>query len=157
MLVGGTLFQNSNMPKRTKNSSIVSRFGVSLEPELLDQLDLIVREQNFANRSQAIRNMVRDNLVKQEWLSGKEVAGTITLVYDHHKPNLLSRLTEAQHKHHHMIISTQHIHLDHNNCMEIVVIRGKPSDAQRLLGAIKGIKGIKFSALSTATTADAIP
>ncbi|HPM40844.1 MAG TPA: nickel-responsive transcriptional regulator NikR [bacterium] len=145
------------MPKKTKSSASVSRFGVSLEPELLDQLDLIVSEQNFANRSQAIRSMVRDNLVKQEWLSGKEVAGTITLVYDHHKPNLLSRLTEAQHRHHHLIISTQHIHLDHNNCMEIVVIRGKPSDAQGLLGAIKVIKGIKFSALSTATTADDIP
>ena len=67
------------------------------------------------------------------------------------------QLTAAQHKHHHLIISTQHIHLDHSNCMEIVVIRGKPSEAQQLLGAIKGIKGIKFSALSTATTADGLP
>lgn len=145
------------MKKNSKTGSIVSRFGVSLEPELLGQLDRIVSRQNFANRSQAIRSLVRNNLVNEEWLAGKEVAGTITLVYDHHKPNLLSRLTEAQHKHHHLIISTQHIHLDHNNCMEIVVIRGKPSEAQQLLGAIKGIKGIKFSALSTATTADGLP
>ena len=145
------------MATTTKTSASVSRFGVSLEPELLSQLDRIVRSNNYANRSQAIRSLVRDNLVKQEWLTGREVAGTITLVYDHHKPNLLSRLTAAQHKHHHLIISTQHIHLDHNNCMEIVVIRGKPSEAQQLLGAIKGIKGIKFSALSTATTADGLP
>ena len=145
------------MARTTKKSASVARFGVSLEPELLAELDRIAAEHNYANRSQAIRGLVRDSLVHEEWTKGKEVAGTITLVYDHHKPNLLSRLTAAQHKHHHLIISTQHIHLDHNNCMEIVVIRGKPSEAQQLLGAIKGIKGIKFSALSTATTADGLP
>ena len=145
------------MQKTSKQKSSVARFGVSLEPELLAELDRIVAEHNYANRSQAIRGLVRENLIQDEWMKGKEVAGTITLVYDHHRPNLLLRLTAAQHEHHHLIISTQHVHLDHDNCMEVVVIRGKPSEAQELMCAIKAIKGIKFCSLSSATTADAIP
>lgn len=140
-----------------KKNGHVARFGVSLETELLDELDGVVKANKFSNRSQALRSIIRERLVKEEWLKGREIAGTITLVYDHHVKGLMSGLTEAQHDHYHMIISTQHIHLDHDNCMEVIVVKGKPSDAQKLLFALKSIKGVKYGALSSATTAERLP
>lgn len=137
--------------------SAIARFGVSLETDLLDELDAVIKTNKYSNRSQALRSIIRERLVKEEWLKGREIAGTITLVYDHHVKGLMGRLTDAQHDHHHIIISTQHIHLDHDNCMEVVVVKGKPIDAQKLLFAIKSIKGVKYSALSSATTAERIP
>lgn len=132
--------------------SKITRFGVSLEPELLKELDKVVRANRFGSRSQALRNIIREKVVKHECSSGnKETAGTITLVYNHHKRNLMDSLTDAQHKYHHLIISTQHIHLDHDNCMEVIVVKGKPSDVQRLLLQLRSIRGVKFASLSTAT------
>lgn len=137
--------------------SKLARFGVSLEEGLLDELDRVVEENRFSNRSQALRSIIRERLVKEEWLKGREIAGTITLVYDHHTRGLMNRLTEAQHRFHHMIISSQHIHLDHDNCMEVIVIKGKPSEAQDLLFSLKSAKGVKYGALSSATTAEKLP
>lgn len=132
--------------------SNITRFGVSLEPELLKELDNVVRTNKFGNRSQALRNMIRENIVKHECSSGnKETAGTITLVYNHHKRNLMDALTDAQHKYHHLIISTQHIHLDHDDCMEVVVVKGKPSEVQKVLLQLRSIRGVNFASLSMAT------
>jgi CopG family nickel-responsive transcriptional regulator len=133
------------------------RFGVSLEKDLLDEFDRFVRAGGFANRSQGLRSLIRDQLVKREWLKGKEVAGTITLVYDHHRRELVRKLTSVQHDFHDLIISTQHIHLDHNNCLEIVVVKGKPKEAQGLLFVLRAVKGVKHSAMSMATTGHKIP
>ncbi|MFH1226632.1 MAG: nickel-responsive transcriptional regulator NikR [Planctomycetota bacterium] len=133
------------------------RFGVSLEKDLLDEFDRFVRTGGFANRSQGLRSLIRDQLVKQEWLKGKEVAGTITLVYDHHRRELARKLISVQHDFHDAIVSTQHIHLDHDNCLEIVVVKGKPSQAQELLQALKAAKGVKHCAISMATTGHKIP
>lgn len=133
------------------------RFGVSLEKDLLDEFDRFVRDGHFANRSQGLRSLIRDQLVKREWLKGKEVAGTITLVYDHHRRELVKKLTSVQHDFHDIIISTQHIHLDHNNCLEIVVVKGKPKEAQGLLFVLRAVKGVKHSAMSMATTGHKIP
>lgn len=137
--------------------SKLARFGVSLEEGLLDELDQVVKDNEFSNRSQALRSIIRERLVKEEWLKGREIAGTITLVFDHHTKGLMNKLTEAQHKYHHMIISTQHIHLDHDNCMEVIVVKGKPAEAQKLLFSLKSVKGVKYGALSSATTAEKLP
>lgn len=130
----------------------IFRFGVSLEKGLLDKFDRLIKGKNYANRSEAFRDLIRQELVKTEWESGAEVAGAITLIYDHHKRELLNKITDTQHDFQKLIISTQHIHLDHNNCLEIVAVKGAPREAQRLTDALKSIKGVKHGTLSMSTT-----
>lgn len=128
------------------------RFGVSLEKGLLDKFDKLIRSRNYTNRSEAFRDLIRQELIKKEWQEGKEIAGAIMLVYDHHKRELVNKLTDIQHDFHDLIISTQHIHLDHDNCLEIIAVRGKSSEAQKLSDILKSIKGVKHTALSMSTT-----
>lgn len=132
------------------------RFGVSLEKDLLDRFDRIIKKENYPNRSEAFRDLIREKLVKTEWQSGGNVAGVITLVYDHHKRDLLNTLTDIQHDFHNLIISGQHIHLDHNNCLEIIVVKGRPKDIENLANKLKSAKGVKFGQLSLATTGKGI-
>ncbi|PIW12631.1 MAG: nickel-responsive transcriptional regulator NikR [Candidatus Infernicultor aquiphilus] len=132
--------------------SEVVRFGVSLEKELLDKFDRLIKEKKYSNRSEAIRDLIRENLVKREWVDGKEVAGAITLVFDHHKRDLVNILTDIQHDFYRIIISSQHIHLDHSNCLEIIVVRGKPTEVRGLANKLKSNRGVKYGALSIATT-----
>ena len=124
------------------------RFGVSLEKDLLDKFDKIIKAENYSNRSEAFRDLIREKLVKTEWQRGGNVAGAITLVYDHHKRDLLNVLTDIQHDFHNLIISGQHIHLDHNNCLEIIVVKGKPGEIKDLANKLKSAKGVKHSQLS---------
>ena len=132
--------------------SEIVRFGVSLEKELLEKFDRLIKEKKYPNRSEAIRDLIRENLVKKEWIEGKEVAGAITLVFDHHKRELVNTLTDIQHDFHQLIISSQHIHLDHDNCLEIIVVRGKPIEVRGLADKLKSTKGVKYGSLSIATT-----
>jgi len=132
--------------------SKVVRFGVSLDKELLDKFDRLIKEKKYSNRSEAIRDLIRENLVKREWIEGKEVAGAITLVFDHHKRDLVNILTDIQHDFYQIIISSQHIHLDHSNCLEIIVVRGKPAEVQELTNQLKSNVGVKYGTLSIATT-----
>jgi len=132
--------------------SKVVRFGVSLEKGLLDKFDRLIKEKKYSNRSEAIRDLIRENLVKREWIEGKEVAGAITLVFDHHKRDLVNILTDIQHDFYQIIISSQHIHLDHSNCLEIIVVRGKPAEVQELTNQLKSNVGVKYGTLSIATT-----
>ena len=132
-------------------SSII-RFGISLDKDLLNRFDSLLRDKGYSNRSEALRDLIRDELVRREWLSGADVAGTITLVYDHHNPGLSHKLIEIQHKYPKVIISTQHIHLDHNNCLEVIVVKGMPKDVEKLATQLKATKGVKHSSLSMATT-----
>lgn len=132
--------------------SSLSRFGVSLEKTLLDKFDHYIREKNYANRSEAFRDLIRQELVKKEWVEGEEVAGAITLIYDHHRKDLLNKITDIQHDFQKTIISTQHVHLDHDNCLEIVAVRGKSDDVQRLANMLKSIKGVKHGTLSMSST-----
>ena len=132
--------------------SEIVRFGVSLEKELLEKFDRLIKEKKYPNRSEAIRDLIRENLVKKEWTEGKEVAGAITLVFDHHKRELVNTLTDIQHDFHQLIISSQHIHLDHDNCLEIIVVRGKPIEVRGLADKLKSTKGVKYGSLSIATT-----
>ena len=132
--------------------SDIIRFGVSLEKELLEKFDILIKEKKYPNRSEAIRDLIRENLVKREWVEGKEVAGAITLVFDHHKRDLVNILTDIQHDFRKLIISSQHIHLDHDNCLEIIVVRGKPTEVRELADKLRATKGVKYGALSIATT-----
>jgi len=127
------------------------RFGVSLEQELLDNFDRRIKGKKYTNRSEAIRDLIREDLVKKAWLENREVAGTITIIYDHHKRELVNRLMDIQHDFGSLIISTQHIHLDHHNCLEIIVVKGISQKAQALSDTLKAVKGVLHSALSMST------
>ena len=128
------------------------RFGVSLEKSLLERFDVLIREKQYTNRSEALRDLIRRELVQREWREGGEVAGAITLIYDHHQRDVLSRVTDTQHGFQKVIISTQHIHLDHHNCLEIVAARGKAEEVQRLADALTSIKGVRHGTLSMSST-----
>jgi len=128
------------------------RFGVSLEQDLSEKFDRLVREKKYACRSEAFRELIRRELVEKEWRSGKEVAGAITLVFDHHKRELLNRLTDVQHDFQKIIISTQHVHLDHSHCLEIIAVKGQPELVQKLADGLHSLRGIKHVTLSMSTT-----
>jgi len=128
------------------------RFGVSLEKPLLERFDELIRERQYTNRSEALRDMIRRELVQREWRAGRDVAGAITLIYDHHKRDVLSKVTDIQHGFQPVIISTQHIHLDHHNCLEIIAARGRAEEVQRLADALKSIKGVRHGTLSMSST-----
>jgi CopG family nickel-responsive transcriptional regulator len=136
--------------------SEIVRFGVSLERRLLEKFDGLIKKREYTTRSEALRDLIRQELVKKEWEEDQEVAGTITFIYDHHKRGLSSQLTDLQHDHQEIIISTQHIHLDHHNCLEIVAVKGKASDVQKLTHALRSVKGVRHGALSMSSTGKAI-
>ncbi len=132
--------------------SDIVRFGVSLEKELLEKFDRLIIKKSYPNRSEAIRDLIREELVKREWVEGKEVAGSITLVFDHHRRELMNTLTDIQHDFYQLIISSQHVHLDYDNCLEIIVVRGRPRGVKELADKLRATKGVKYGALSIATT-----
>jgi len=125
----------------------VTRFGVSLESELLEALDSYVVENNFPNRSQAIRQLIERNLVERKWQCNHRVAGAITLVYDHHRRELLNRINDIQHDYHHEILATQHFHLSHETCMEIVAVQGQAYRLTELADKLIALKGIRHGKL----------
>jgi CopG family nickel-responsive transcriptional regulator len=131
----------------------VSRFSVSLPPSLLKQLDGMSGEKGYENRSSAIADMIRAQLVEHRQKYGTEdIAGTITLVYDHHKPHLQATLTEIQHDHHDVILSTVHVHLDHHNCLEVLLVRGKAGVIRKISDELISAKGVKHGKLTVTTT-----
>ena len=132
------------------------RFGVSLDKALLDKFDRYIRERNYSNRSEAFRDLIRQELIKKEWQEGDDVAGAITLIYDHHRKDLLNKITDLQHDFQKIIISTQHIHLDHDNCLEIVAVRGQSREVTKLADMLKSIKGVKHCTLSMSSTGEHI-
>ncbi len=133
------------------------RFGVSLEKDLLAAFDRETARRGYGNRSEALRSLIREHLVKEQWAQGKEVAGAILIVYDHRRRELVERITDLQHSFHDVIISTQHIHLDHNNCLEIVAVKGKPGDAERLADGLRVLRGVKYANFSLASSGKSLP
>jgi CopG family transcriptional regulator, nickel-responsive regulator len=130
----------------------VVRFGVSLEQELLNALDKYVVENQFANRSQAVRQLINNNLVEKKWETNAVVAGAISLVYDHHKRELLSTLADIQHDYHDLILATQHFHLDHDNCLEIIAVIGESAKLSVLANKLIAVKGIQHGKLTMSST-----
>ena len=125
----------------------VTRFGVSLDEEVLKQLDKYVVDYNFPNRSQAIRKIFENSLIEKKWKSDQLVAGAIILLYDHHKGDVTTRLNDLQHDYFEVILSTQHFHLDHDNCLEIIVVKGSAIILTQLADKLIGLKGISHGKL----------
>jgi CopG family nickel-responsive transcriptional regulator len=130
------------------------RFGVSLDSDLLGRFDVLCGRQGYANRSEAIRDLIRNALVREEWETEGMVAATLTLVYDHHTSDLAQRIVHAQHDNLHLIITALHVHLDHHNCLEVLVLKGSSQDVHDMAERLIATKGVKFGRLSLATTGE---
>jgi len=128
------------------------RFGVSIDRDLLIKFDRLIKGKKYTNRSEAFRDLIRQELIQEQWQGNLEVAGAITLVYNHHKRELVNKLMDIQHDFGSMIISSQHIHLDHSNCLEIIAVKGSSKEAQKLSNNLKSVKGVKHGTLSMSTT-----
>ena len=126
----------------------ITRFGVSIEPDLLNKFDKIIKKKSYTNRSEAIRDLIRKNIIVEGSSDpSAEGLGTLTMIYDHHAGPLTNRLLELQHDHHHEILTTTHIHVDHDNCLEVLVLKGKTGEIKKLADSIKALKGIKHGEL----------
>ncbi|HID56684.1 TPA: nickel-responsive transcriptional regulator NikR [Candidatus Poribacteria bacterium] len=130
----------------------IVRFGVSMDEKLLSQFDSLIRRKGYGNRSEAIRDLIRDYIVEQEWAGDEDMVGTVTLVYDHNVREIDDRLTHTQHEHYRHIISSLHVHLDRDNCLEVLVIRGKASFIQKLAEKLISTRGVKHGKLAMTTT-----
>ena len=128
--------------------SDLARFGVSLEKTLLDDFDKHIKEQSYETRSKAIADLIKDYISTDIISKGGIAAGAITFMYDHHNRETVSRLLDIQHAVHDIIISMQHIHLDHDNCLEILAVRGSTDDIRELYHKIKALKGIRLATAS---------
>ena len=129
------------------------RFGISIDNQLLQSFDELITAKGYDNRSEAIRDLIRNSLVEEQWHGrDEETVGTVTLVYDHHTRELSDKLTEHQHSHHQAIVSTLHVHLDAHHCLEVVVLKGKSRVIKRLADELISTKGIKHGKLVTTTT-----
>lgn len=132
---------------------MLKRFSISLEENLLDSFDSYIKEQSYNNRSEAIRDLIRKSLVRVEWeTDNKIIMGVITLVYDHHQPQLQEKVTEVQHGYHNYIVSTTHVHMDHNNCLEVIIVRGKSKEVQDLAVKLLALRGIRDGNLAMSST-----
>jgi len=126
----------------------ITRFGVSIEPDLLQKFDKIIKKEGYTNRSEAIRDMIRKNIINQETTDpDSQAIGTLTMIYDHHTGNLTNKLLDLQHNHHNEILTTTHVHIDHHNCLEVLVLKGKTGRIQKLAENILALKGIKHGEL----------
>lgn len=130
----------------------VTRVTVSIEEELLEQFEKHLAEKGYPSRSEGIKSIMRKALIEDEWHTGTEVAATISFVYDHHKPGVMQKLVEIQHDFGELVICSQHVHLDHHNCMEVIIVKGLSDRIYEFHNALKSVKGLKHSSLSAATT-----
>jgi len=135
----------------------IIRFGISMEENLLKQFDTLIRKRNYRNRSEAIRDLIREMLIKEEWVSTeKDVAGAIIIVYDHHKRELVQNIISIQHDFQELIISSQHIHIDHDNCMEMIAVKGNANKLMELESRLKAEKGVKHTIFAKSTLGEKI-
>ena len=134
--------------------SALSRIGVAIDSALLEKFDKLIGGRGYTNRSEAFRDLMRDELVRKASEAPDQVVmGTVTLVYDHHVRMLNDKLTDMQHDAHHNILSTMHVHLDHDNCLEVLVVKGKSKEIRRIADSLISVKGVKFGNLTIAGTA----
>jgi CopG family nickel-responsive transcriptional regulator len=129
--------------------SRVRRFGVSIEQTLLAQFDRVCARKGYTNRSEALRDLIRESLVREQWnLGTDEAVGTVTLVYSHDVPDLTDKLTDLQHEHYKQIVSTLHVHLDPHHCLEVLVLRGRAKDLKAMADRLIGTRGVKHGTFS---------
>jgi len=136
----------------------IVRFGVSMEKNLLASFDESISRKGYANRSEAFRDLVRDHLVEEEWkVEKKEMIGTITIVYNHHTRGLSDTLIELQHHFHNLIISTMHLHMDEDNCLEVLVVKGMVDKIKTIADKLISTRGVKHGKLTMTTTGKELP
>ncbi|MCL2459375.1 MAG: nickel-responsive transcriptional regulator NikR [Desulfobulbus sp.] len=128
------------------------RFSVSMDEKLLGQFDEYLARRKYSNRSEAIRDLIRNVLVNEEWEQDSEVVGVVTLVYNHHQPQLQEKITELQHEFHHQITSTTHVHMDHHNCLEVTIAKGLASQVRELAEKLIALRGVKNGSLTMSST-----
>jgi len=131
---------------------MLKRFTVSMEDSLLKDFDEFIQDRHYQNRSEALRDLIRNRIIEKEWAADKDVMGVISLVYDHHQPKLQEKVTDLQHGFHHQIISTTHVHMDHDNCLEVIIVRGKAGEVQNLADSLRAVRGVRNSSLSMSST-----
>ena len=127
------------------------RFGISLDRELIEAFDRHIKAQGYQSRSEALRDLIRESLLHKKRMEGGLVAGAIVMTYDHHKRELVNRLIDIQHDFHDLIISTQHVHLDHENCLEVIAVKGNAPEIEKLSSALKVLVGVKHLSLSVSS------
>ena len=133
--------------------SELSRIGVAIDSDLLEKFDALIASRGYTNRSEAFRDLIRDELVEKTWEHPESnVVGTVTLVYNHHGRLLNEKLTDLQHSHFHNVLSTLHVHLDHDNCLEVLVVKGKASMVKKISDALISTKGVKHGRLTITST-----
>ncbi len=143
---------------RYNSMSQLSRIGVAIDSELLEKFDALIQKKGYTNRSEAFRDLIRDDLVREETASpDADVVGTITLIYDHHVRTLSERLMEIQHQHHHQIVSVLHVHLNHDSCLEVLIVRGRAMDLQMLADLLIATRGVQHGKLSMTVASSTNP
>jgi CopG family nickel-responsive transcriptional regulator len=134
---------------------MLERIGVSLEDDLLTRFDRLIAQKGYVNRSEAIRDLIRDALVQRAWSESNmrdERVAVVTLVYDHDSSSLAQKLAHIQHENHRAVISTLHVHMDEHNCLEVVVLRGRAKDVIHMGEGLVSTKDVKFGKILPATT-----
>ena len=137
---------------------MLERIGISLEEDLLAQFDKLIAEKGYVNRSEAVRDLIRDSLVQREWASRgrEEKVAVVTLVYDHDSASLAQKLAHIQHENHRAVVSALHVHLDPHNCLEVLVLRGRARDVLAMGDGLVSTKGVKFGKVVPATTGEGL-
>jgi CopG family nickel-responsive transcriptional regulator len=136
---------------------VLSRIGIALDSDLLKRFDRLIGQRGYTNRSEAFRDLIRDQLVTEKTATPEAaVVGTITLIYDHHAHGITEKLTEAQHAHHELIVSTSHAHLDHDSCLEVLIVHGKSAQVAQFADLLIGLKGVQHGRLVMTVPAHAI-
>ncbi|HOJ31848.1 MAG TPA: nickel-responsive transcriptional regulator NikR [bacterium] len=138
--------------KKTQTKDKIVRFGVSLEKDLLEIFDRKIKQKKYATRSKAIADLMRKEIIQQRWRTGKEVAGAIVFIYNHHRRNVVDKIIDIQHDFSNIVVSTQHVHLSHDECLEIVVIKGKPQMVETLADNIRSTKGVEHCVVAFTST-----
>ena len=136
---------------------MLKRFTISLDEKLLEQFDSAIKQQKYVNRSEAIRDLIRSSFIEEEWLADKDVVGVISMVYDHHQSKLQEKVTEIQHEYHHQIVSATHIHMDHHNCLEVVIVKGKAGSINELADRLRSLRGVRNCKMAMSTTGKDLP
>ena len=131
---------------------MLRRFSDSLDEELLQQFDRYIRERGYVNRSEALRDLIRKEFISEEWEQDGDVAGVVTLVYNHHQPQLQEKITEIQHDYYTLITSTTHVHMDHHNCLEVIIVKGKASRIREMAEKVIAMRGVKNGHLTMTST-----
>jgi len=130
----------------------LTRTGVSLEEDLLKQFDRVIAKRGYKNRSEAIRDLIRESLVSEAIDKNKQIVATLSMIYDHHRPNLSNKLNEVQHHSHGSVLAATHVHLDADNCLEVVIMKGRSGEIQHLADHMLAMRGVKHGKLVVTTT-----